>query len=165
LGKSCGKIRKVISANAYELKVPFGKLWRGRTRNTAESIFEIQYSAAFGSGTTISGRTSPYTRTEFNPLMMQNTAPARTTVDYATFSRHWQKYGSDAKRSTVKNISKNNEQDADPRFNETYVYFSYNAFNAGTNGVYDQPIVRICFPQSGFQPSQKFSAFRLKKNS
>lgn len=157
------KAETVIAEHVYELQTPFGNLWRGRTRNTAESIFEIQYSSDFASGTTISGRTSPNQRTEFNPLMLNNSATARTAVDYATFSRHWQKYGSDAKRESVKKISKNNEPDADPRINESYVYFSYNAFSADANGVYNIPVVRNCYPQSGFLPHQKYSAFTYIK--
>lgn len=161
--QAVAKAETVISEEVYSLKMPFSNLWRGRTRNTGESIFEIQYSASFGSGTNISGRTSPDNRTEYNLLMLENTAPGRTTVNYSTFSRHWEKYGSDAKRASVKNISRNNEPNADPRFNESYVYFSYNAFTRGTSGVYDQPIVRTCFPQSGFRPDQRHSVFPFIK--
>lgn len=161
--QAIAKAETVINKQAYDLKQPFSSLWRGRTRNTDESIFEIQYSAPFGSGTNISGRTSPDNRTEYNPLMLENTAPGRTTVNYSTFSRHWEKYGSDAKRASVKNISRNNEPNADPRFNESYVYFSYNAFTRGTSGAYDQPVVRTCFPQSGFLPHQRQAAFPFIK--
>ncbi|GAB1414605.1 RagB/SusD family nutrient uptake outer membrane protein [Paludibacter sp.] len=153
----------IINNNIYKLQTPFGKLWRGRSRNTEESILEMQYSATFATGTTISARTSPYARTEFNPMMLNNATSARVTVDFATFGRHWQKYGSDAKRSSVTMISKSNEADADPRFNETYVYFSYNGFTQDANGDYVNPAVRICFPQSGFRPDQRFSTFTYIK--
>ncbi len=153
-GKSKDAAGKIYTSNVYQLQPVFGDLFMGKTRNTHESIFELQYSfMATSWGTSISSRTSPDRCTEFNPNM-NNGASGRVCADWSTFAEHWRRYGDKttytknrmfvtakealstnykAKPLSVHPYNFNDASSAvkvnpakyDPRIDASYVYYSY----------------------------------------
>ena len=166
--KSKDAAKRVVDENVYELQANYGDLFQGKTRNTRESILELQYSFnSTSTGTTISARTSPYNRTEFNPNMLNNTSIGRTCVDWSTFAEHWRKYGDKTTYQknrmfvTAEEAESGNYMDKplsihpfnfnensspikrsperyDPRIDISYVYYSYMRYTLNeTTNIYD----------------------------
>lgn len=160
--------KRVVDENVYELLPDYGNLFQGKTRNTNESILELQYSFnATSWGTSISARTSPSNRTEFNPNLLNNTSRGRTCVDWSTFAEHWRKYGDKTPYQknrmfvTAEEVASGNYRSKplaihpfnfnegsspikrsvnryDPRIDISYVYMSYMRYTLNdVSGAYD----------------------------
>ena len=124
--------KEVYESHKYSLVPLFADLWNQNSRNTDESIFELQYGNSgsvlqWCTNRTLSGPTSPNPPATAN---WYNYAPqtvgqinnwGRLVVSKATFAEHWIKYGTG---EHLKQIVSNRTADIDPRINVTYLYLN-----------------------------------------
>lgn len=128
----------VINNGGYALTTTYGELWEQDSRNTSESIFELQY------GHTGAVRTNDIIRDvlpnshPFAPV--GSTLFGRIRPNKEMFNDHIIQYSGDD-YSGVPFISAGNaaalisldDAVADPRINETYIYNNYTRTNNGNN--------------------------------
>lgn len=130
----------VITNGGYELASTYADLWKegSSSRNSTESIFELQY------GNTGATRTNDIIRDvvlQAHPIVAEGTTTfGRIRPNKEMFSDHIIQYsgidysGSDFIRAGNNAALINlNQAIADPRINETYIYNNYSRTNNGNN--------------------------------
>lgn len=110
----------VKQSGQYRLMPTFAELWNNKSKNTEESIFEIQFGLS-GTAARMTERTLVGTNSVFAPLLGTNNNQGRVRASKMLFCEHWARYGNTKK---VNEIESNHEADCDPRINTTYLYFN-----------------------------------------
>ncbi|GHU99884.1 starch-binding protein [Bacteroidia bacterium] len=144
---------EVYQSGKYQLAPLYASLWNNRSKNTEESIFEVQFNKSYGTDfgiTIISLDGHAYTPpgaaesiagySVYAPNYNgDNTNWGRLRPTKWVFCEHWTRYGN-GKRCN--DISTSAELNADPRFNVTYQYYTDDK-----DGV---PGTQTFFPNRGF---------------
>lgn len=128
----------VINNGGYSLTSTFAELWEQNSRNTSESIFELQYGHTGAVRTNDIIRDVLLSGSEYAPV--GSTLFGRIRPNKEMFNDHIIQY-SGIDYTGVTFIPAGNaaaiitldESVADPRINETYVYNSYTRVNNGSN--------------------------------
>lgn len=153
--------KKVKDAGVYELVPQYSLLWNGKSRNTKESIFELQFSPLYGEGAAqFAARTANNVYSQLNGIP-QNGNSGRVTAGRSTFIENWKKYGN-GKYLLAKNadptavVSSDREEGADPRINTNYVYYHSPYFLLGDK---NSPEILMNFPNPDYNYNQNPSKF------
>lgn len=110
----------VKNSGVYRLMPTHAELWNNRSKNTDESIFELQFGIA-GVAARFTERTLVGVKSVFAPLLGENNNQGRVRASKMLFCEHWARYGNANK---VTDLTSNHEPDCDPRINTSYVYYN-----------------------------------------
>lgn len=153
--------KKVKDAGEYELLPQYSMLWNAKSRNTKESIFELQFSAVYGENAgQFAARTANNVYSQLNNIPNNGNA-GRITAGRSTFIENWKKYGN-GKYLLAKNgdptpvMNSGREEGADPRINTNYVYYENPAYVLGDK---TQPLNVAMFPQDIYSYNQNNTKF------
>lgn len=162
---------KVKNSGVYELQPRYSQLWNGKTRNTKESILELQYGAVYGSnGASFMVTTANAGYSQLNGLVTNNGNAKRNNAGRSTFCEQWKKYGNGKYFMSKKTLdpsdntpamSSDRETGCDPRINANYVYFNSPQWLLGDMNRPDSP---PSFP-STITPSERFVYLRKYQNT
>ncbi len=153
--------KKVKDEGVYELVPQYSLLWNGKSRNTKESIFELQFSALYGNNSgEFAARTANHTYSQLNGIP-RNGNYGRVTAGRSTFIENWKKYGNgryliEKNGDTTPIISSGREEGADPRINVNYVYYENPNYLLGD---LNEPEMSPMFPHPGYLVSSGLSKF------
>lgn len=128
----------VINNGGYALTTTYGELWEQDSRNTSESMFELQYGHTGAVRTNDIMRDVLPTGSEFAPV--GSTLFGRIRPNKEMFSDHIIQYSGDdytgqdyIPAGNAAALITLDEDVADPRIEETYIYNSYIRTNNGSN--------------------------------
>lgn len=152
--------KKVKDSGVYELYPQYSKLWNGTTRNTKESILELQFGSVYGTNAaSFMATTANSSTSQLNGLVGGNGNAGRNLAGRNTFIENWKKYGN-GKYLLPKTgdltpvMSSDREIGCDPRINANYVYYWNPEY---INGDRTQPTLTSMFPQANFNNNAALS--------
>ncbi len=161
----------VKTSGVYELYPQYSQLWNGNTRNTKESILELQYGSIYGTnGPNFMNTTANAGSSQLNGLISNGNAK-RNFAGKSTFCEQWKKYGNGkyfmSKRTfeptdLTPAMNSDRETGCDPRINANYVYFMSPQW---TNGDRTQPTLAPSFPNSSAGQADRSIYLRKYQNT
>jgi len=152
---------KVKNSGVYELVPQYSLLWNGKSRNTKESVFELQFSQLYGvNAGQFAARTANNKYSQLNSIP-ENGNAYRITAGRSTFIEHWKKYGNGKylltkTKDATPAITSDREVGADPRINTNYVYYSNPNYLLGDP---NSPQMTSMFPQANYSFGNSASKF------